>query len=185
MNEYSLFLIILCVLLERVQSSKVCLISDFTIGRFTILISKGYDISLIYGWVIAAFFGHIFDSLTLPIMVMFAIGASFGWTEAINAPLNGRKQRIEALDKWQFGLLGKPNQSWLALLARGLLWGIPLVPLAYFDSNLMKMPIVMMLSMLLGVLIAKYLPGDKKDRWENQEKIRGLMTGLIVAGVVV
>jgi len=168
--------------MDRMRGSAVRMIPEFTIGKYTI---KGGDVRLMYGWVVATIYGHELDLLTIPIMVLFAAGESWGWTEAIRAPLDGRNQQAESLDKWQLGPLGDPGKGWMALCFRGLMWGAPVALLSYFDPNLMSLPFVFMLSMPLGVLIAKHLPGDRDDRWENQEKFRGLMTGILATAVMI
>jgi len=135
---------------------------------------------ILFGWVIAALYGHPFDYLTPGIVVLFAIGESWGWGEPIGAALTGRK--MVNLEKWQIGKLAE--NPWLALLARGLMWGAPVALLSWFEPLLMSLPFVLMLAMPLGVLAAKYIPATIDEKWTYQEFIRGFLAGLLIAGVM-
>ena len=176
----TLLLIILCGYLDRMRGS------DYTV--LPSLKWDGEEIGnsewkILYGWVVAALFGHAFSWLTIPIIILFAIGEAWGWGEPLGSALQGRKMNQDNLEKWQFGPLKK--DPWLALAFRGLMWGAPVaLLLSWFDPILMSLPFLLMLSMPVACLIAKQLSGTTSEKWAYQELIRGLLLGLLITGVM-
>jgi len=135
---------------------------------------------LVYGWVVAALFGHVWSVLTLPIMVLFAIGESWGWGRPLGELIIGRS--TASYEWYQKGVLKKPVP---ALIFRGFLWGAPVALLGYYDSNLLALPIIMAWCMpvagLMGKLIHNKTSTNASDAWAWQETIRGLLVGVCIA----
>jgi len=147
---------------------------------------KGEDIGngewkILFGWVVAALYGHEFDYLTIGIIVTFFIGEVWGWGEPIGAALTRRDMNELELEGFQIGIL--KQRPWLAIAVRGLIWGAPVAALAWFDPLLLTLPFILMLAMPLGVLAAKYLPGSVDKKWTYQEIVRGSLLGLAIYAV--
>ena len=157
------FLIILMAYLDRIRGS------DFRIV-------KG-DIRLLMGWCLAALMGHELDILTLPIVILFAIGEAPGWGAAIGPGLESRPMDQTNLEWWQKGIL-KTN-TYLALAVRGVMWGLPVALLGYFDHNLLWLPLIIGIAMPLAVWAVSLTTKD----WGHQEILRGLLVGSMVAAV--
>jgi hypothetical protein len=115
---------------------------------------------LIYGWVIAAILAHPLDALTAPIAFMFAIGCGPGWWNP-------------ARPKWW-----QPKNEWLGHITRGVIWGLPLAPLAYFDVNVLAVIPAYAIAVPIGFLI------NRKADWEKMEFCRGWIAASIIALVV-
>ena len=152
------------------------------------IVWKGKEIGnsewkILYGWVVAALFGHAFSWLTIPIIILFAIGEAWGWGEPIGAALTGKPMNPDKLEWWQKGAL--KSDPWAALGVRGLMWGAPVALLSFWEPLLMSLPFIFMITMPLGVLAAKHIPKSTiSEKWTYQEIIRGLLTGLLITGVM-
>lgn len=119
-----------------------------------------------------------------PVVVVFTTlamiaGMSPGWGEPMGAILD--KREMKDFEWWQFGPL-KQN-PWLALMFRGFLWGLPVVPVAvYFqDISLLAYILAFTVAMPLAMLAARLPFG--RDKWGSVEFARGWVAGAILFGL--
>ncbi|MHB1176060.1 MAG: hypothetical protein ACYCZJ_13155 [Sulfuriferula sp.] len=119
------------------------------------------------GWTFAALSGHVLDWLTLPIMLAIIAGASPGLSQPMGALLNGGTDQGEP-ERWQVGML-KTN-ALLACIVRGVMWGLPVSLLAYFDHRLIWALPAYAIAFPGAILVARYL---LKSDWEKAEFLRG------------
>lgn len=136
----------------------------------------------IYGWVLAAILGYAFAPLTLPIIIAFMLGMSTGWGDTMSAFLHKRELDPTVYTRkhwWQRGVL--KTSKWKAATVRGLIWGLPVAALGFFDPILFWMPLVYVISYIGSLLFsAQFLKGS----WEHAETLRGLMAGSLIALLV-
>ncbi|WP_275100130.1 hypothetical protein [Sedimenticola hydrogenitrophicus] len=144
------------------------------------LLVSGYIDRLIYGWLMAALFGHPWDGLTMPIVATMYLGMIPGWGEAIGCALTGRQPDPERAAWWQRGPL--LHNAWLALFARGGLWGGGFVPLALFDPRLLLALPAYTVAMPLAVWITVRAERPAPGNWEHQEYLRGWIAGALIVG---
>ena len=125
----------------------------------------------------------------IPFALLWALGSTTGWGTPIGAALNN--ETMGRAGEWrQVGVL-KPN-TFLALLARGCIWGLPVLLLSPW---FVTWPAFVAIS--ISFTAAPYLARLGKEewfkyswlakRWHLQEWIRGLLTGLLtylIAGVL-
>lgn len=133
---------------------------------------------LLYGWVIAALFGHEFDYLTLPIAIAMALGMSPGWGDSWSAFLEKREIPDSYSRKhwWQPSWVKK--SKWISGLVRGTIWGLPVAALGFFDPVLFWAIPIYIVAYIGGALFSAYLT---KGNWEHGESFRGLIAGSLVA----
>lgn len=124
----------------------------------------------IYGYLVAALSGHTWDWFTGLIVLAMAFGMSPGWGEPLGALLRRQPMDQSKLEWWQVGIL--QHNAIAAMIARGAIWGAPVLPLVWFDSSL----IYVSLAFLIAVPVAPYLFRD----WEIQEFARGCIAGAII-----
>jgi len=160
-------LVVLCGGLDRVRGDKF----DF--------VWRSID-KCLYGWVVAALFGYPFHVLTPFIIAAMFAGCSPGWGNAIGPALNGKKPDPHKGEWWQYGPLMK--DAWASLVVRGAMWGVPFLPLAYWDMRLALMVPIVALAMPAAVYIARRMKVESE--WEWQEYYRGWLIGLMIWGVV-
>lgn len=143
---------------------------------------------LTYGWVIAAVLGHPFDSLTPAIAAAFALGSAPGWGDTSSAIMQRRELDKVELNSWQVGILA--TNKWLSAAARGVIWGLPVALLGYFDPRLISAIVVMPAAYigaawLAGLLPAKSTGAITGSPWAWMESMRGWMAGglfVLIAG---
>lgn len=133
---------------------------------------------LVYGWVVAALFGHPFDFLTPFIALGFAAGSSPGWADTMGAILEKRpfNNIVNRPTFWMTSYLKK--HKWQAAIARALVWAAPVAALAGFDHHLLWIVPIMVVS-YVGSLV--FTSDYFKGNWEYAETIRGLMTGALIS----
>jgi len=78
-------------------------------------------------------------------MVLFAIGESWGWGRPLGELIVGHS--TADYEWYQKGILKKPIP---ALIVRGFLWGLPVSLLAYWDIQLLALPIIFAFTTILG-----------------------------------
>lgn len=123
--------------------------------------------------------GDIFPSFILIFSLFFTVGVSIGWGEPLGAFISGREMKLENLEAWQFGILKK--NTTLAVIFRGLIWGICTLPAAYYSINLTLTFIVSItLSFFLAALITKLWVKENIIAWEIHEFIRGTLLAIII-----
>ena len=113
------------------------------------------------------------------LVVAMMLGMSPGWGAPLGAALRGVSMNPRDLEWWQFGVL--QQNAWLALSARGVLWGLPasLVALLYWDPlPLIYMPIFAV-AMPLAALLGPRLP-LRDDDWGRSEWLRGWLAGAML-----
>ena len=122
--------------------------------------------AIIYGAAVGAITGFREWELLL-FALLWALGASFGWGTPIGAGLGRHGMDQTDLEWWQFGVL-KTNVK-LALAFRGLMWGVCVLPLAYFDMRAVLFVPAMTIIFPAAIYIWR--------NWEGQEYVRGWMAG--------
>lgn len=129
----------------------------------------------------AAFFGCLLAAALLrdPSWLILATGAAFalgerpGWGAPMGAALSRRRIGGD-YEWWEFGPL--EDRPLLSLAFRGLMWGVPVLPLTYFEPALGAIPIVMAIAFPAGVAWAReFFPA--KTRWGAAEAARGVIAG--------
>ena len=136
---------------------------------------------LIYGWVLAAILGHEWDALTLPLVLAAKLGEAPAWGGPLGAVLDGTPPSRK--EWWQFADMS--DFPTLSLGVRGLMWGMPMALLAYFDPKLLAMPLIYALAMPLSAWIGHWSRGHYPrwmgtgDPWARHEWVRGLIVGVL------
>lgn len=139
----------------------------------------------LYGfWLSAwlAYYGGADAWVLLASAGLLALGSAPGWGSVLGAVLEERPMRYP-YEGWQRGVLQENTVA--ALVARGLMWGAPVLPLALFVESwaIIALPAV---AIPVAFTVAPYavlrLPAPK--RWAAMEYVRGAVTGLILVGGV-
>lgn len=137
---------------------------------------------LVYGWVIAAVLGHPFDPLTPAIAAAFALGSAPGWGGTSAAIMHRRDLNRADLLSWQVGILAR--NKWLSATARGVIWGLPVALLGWFDPRLIAAVVVMPAAYIGAAWLAGFFPAKGENAktgspWAWMESMRGwLAAGL-------
>jgi hypothetical protein len=119
------------------------------------------------------------DPLATPfVVVAMMLGMSPGWGEPMSSILDGRPMRPEHLEWWQKGPAAK--DPWLALTVRGVIWGLPVVPVAVWfqDWSLLAFLPAFAFAMPVAMFAAKFKIGA--DKWGNVEWARGWIAGALL-----
>lgn len=132
--------------------------------------------TLLMGWMVAVAAGAPFEWTALVCMGAWWLGEKPGVGSYM-----GKLIEHEWLDyeKWQFGILKK--NPWLACAFRGLIWCIPLAPLAWFYPEY-TVAVGIIPAMLLGAATAglfKWRTGWR--HWEAIEAFSGAWFGAWLA----
>ncbi len=135
---------------------------------------------LTYGWVIAALIGHPLDPLTPAIAIAFALGSAPGWGDSSGSILHRRELKQEELNSWQIGILRK--NKWLSAIARGMIWGLPVALLGFFDVKLVYALVVMPVAYIGGAYLGGFFPGKeyqnmKPEDMSLMDKIKKIISG--------
>lgn len=115
--------------------------------------------------------------LSMAAAILFALGAKPGWGYVVGGLLY--PPAAGGLEKWQVGPL-KEN-LWLAAAARGLMWGLPVALLGYWDENFFLFPLITAYSFVTALLVARHFPHD--HRWEWMELLRGSTFPAVALGL--
>ena len=137
-----------------------------------------------YGWVIAAVLGHPFDPLTPAIAATFALGSAPGWGDTSSAIMQRRDLDPLELNRWQVGILAK--NKWLSATARGVIWGLPVSLLGWFDPRLIAAVVVMPAAYIGAAWLAGFFPAKAENArtgspWAWMESMRGWMAASLFA----
>lgn len=162
----------------------------FLAGLCDRLRGAGFDFGLriidqlTYGWVIAAVLGYPFDPLTPAIAAAFALGSAPGWGDTSAAILHRRELKLEELNRWQIGILAK--NKWISATARGMIWGLPVALLGWFDQRLIAAVVVMPTAYIGAAWLAGFLPAKHENAstgspWAWMESMRGWIAGILFA----
>lgn len=119
------------------------------------------------------------DPLAIPLLtIAMMLGMSPGWGEPMGAILAARPMQPEALEWWQKGPTAK--DPWVALAVRGVIWGLPAVPVAvvFQDWSLLGFIPAFAIAMPAAMFAARLPFG--RDKWGNVEFARGWIAGVIV-----
>ncbi len=134
--------------------------------------------SIVYGLVIGFALGLPYDGWQMYAFgVLFAVGAAPGWGEPLGALFDERGMFPERLEWWQVGPLKKHILP--ALIARGALWGIPVLALYYWHPEVVAVLATYVVAFPAAAYIGRKIKGSMG--WELMEYIRG---GLGAAGVL-
>ena len=129
-------------------------------------------------WVYAAAVAFMLGAtgwLFLAVMAAFRLGESFGWGCPLGAALFGNKMDPAEYEWWQRGPLRK--DPWLALVARGAMWGLPVALLGYH-----YMLGIMTIAMVAAPAIVRQIHVRRpfKNAWGAQEFVRGWIIGALL-----
>lgn len=159
----------------------------YMMGHFDRISGDSYDLGLtkwaerlMYGWMCAAVVGHPFDIFTLASGLAIALGRAPGWGEPIGAALERRQMVEERLEWWQIGPAAR--HTWVALWARGAMWGMCFLPLAWFDHKFLAATAAFTIALPAAILIER-LRGT--NNWEWQERFRGWIAGILCKTLIV
>jgi hypothetical protein len=138
-------------------------------------LSKGIE-QVIYGLFIAVYVINLDPFSSVAFAACFALGSSIGWGEPLGAYLHNIAMRQNNLEWWQVSILKTDVK--LALIARGVLWGLPLILLSYLlnDESIALAGMAYMLAFPFAVFVAAK---EGKD-WEFQEWLRGCLAGALI-----
>lgn len=133
-----------------------------------------------YGWLVACLFSHYWDWIMLATVLATIVGRAPGWGEPMGAALTGKDMNQNELEWYQVGILKR--NAWLALLARGALWGACYIPIVYFDSRYMYAVLAFTIALPVAAFVSKItLYGN----WETQERYRGGLAGVFISAMLV
>lgn len=74
------------------------------------------------------------------------------------------------------------NNDWISIVVRGIIWGIPFVPLGIVDWRFFVMPFVFMLAFLVAGITASLMADDGdliNEAWAAHEYARGAVATLL------
>ena len=122
-----------------------------------------------------------------PLVVMgfvltFLVGESFGYGSPWSAVLHSRHPYTGS-EWWEVGVL--KHDAPAGLIVRGALWGIPTLPLMYWEPQIIFFTISMMIAFPMAAIIGGrldsewwpwYLPRVRKGVWDKAEAIRGWLS---------
>ena len=114
--------------------------------------------------------------LFLAVMIAFRLGESFGWGCPLGAALRGGPMLCDSgLEWWQRGPLKR--DPWLALLARGALWGLPVAALGFY----FMLPLMAFAMVAAPAAVRAWNDWEPSDHlWGAQEFLRGWIIGAIL-----
>lgn len=133
--------------------------------------------SIVYGLVIGFALGLPYDDWQLYAFgVLFAAGAAPGWGEPLGAVFDKRGMFPERLERWQVGPLAKNVP--LALIARGIIWGLPVLILIPWHLDVIVVPVVYAFVFPIAAYVAYAI--KKNKGWELMEYLRGGLAALLI-----
>jgi len=134
---------------------------------------------LFYGWIIATIAGVGLSVWTIPIAILFALGSTFGWGMPFGWYLFGRDpihHNESTKEWWQVGSLWK--HPFISLIVRGILWGLPLLTVAYWVPVTYVIAGSIAVAFPLSAFISKHTVDESK--WEVAETLRGFLCGVLI-----
>lgn len=174
----SIVVIFLCGLLDRLRGS----------DRYSIpVFGKGNSgDTLLYAFAAAYLLG-LEPSFYGVFGLLFLVGEATGYGEPWGAALNQRDMHAKDLEWWQKGVLAESVTG--ALAARGVIWGLPTLAIAYWQPQVVLLPVAMAIAFVMAPLVATKLddvsqwkfPPTDKGRWDKAECIRGWLVGAILS----
>lgn len=132
--------------------------------------------NFIYGLMIAAILGSEIYWTWFVCGGLWIAGESFGWGEPIGAAVMRKKMNPANYEDWQIGPLKK--NVWLALAARGAIWGFFPSLLTFFDLRYL-----LCMSMTLVFPLACWIDRNYEivtGPWEEQEYLRGWGVAIVM-----
>lgn len=106
--------------------------------------------------------------------LLFLAGSSLGWGQPIGWMISGNK--TGKYESWQKGIL--EDNVHLAVLTRGLIWGLPSLILLYWTKDVIPFAVSIPISFYLAAFISKFLVKKEiKYAWEFHEVLRGILLG--------
>ena len=147
--------------------------------KFHILNLRILD-KIAYGLAIAGAAGLFIDPVAMLLVAVAMIaGMSPGWGTPYGSFIGKTPMSPTDQEWWQVGVL-KTN-ALAALIARGALWGLPIVPVAFYLGNYELLWIVPIFTVAfpLALWLATKLP-KTRDQWADSELIRGWLVGAAI-----
>jgi len=143
---------------------------------------------IIMFWSLSAVVGHLFDWFTVALIIGLLIGEATGWGYFYGNIIRNARSRETPDDyepEWYQKLLGLENNNWLSCVVRGIIWGIPTLPIVFFDAKVIAVTIAFALAFPAGLWIAVQISKvfDIKI-WPISEYIRGFLVA-VIAGLLV
>ena len=132
---------------------------------------------LIGGWD-----GDTGPSALLAFLALYSLGMSFGWGGPLGAFL-GREPtvRLDMREWWQRGFL---KNTVPAVIFRGILWALPILPLIYWNAAILYACISIAVAFPVSAWIARTFDDGDKHQWEWMEVYRGLLNASILFALV-
>lgn len=168
------------VIIFKLLAVFLCAVMDRLRGDQFNLVSRSFE-KFIYGLTIAVLSGIGNPWGVLLMACAFAIGSSPGLSEPMGAALEHRAMVRQHLEYWQIGVLGRSTQA--ACIARGLIWAMPMVPVAWcfggwagVIGTAAAFPLMAPVSARVHFRCPALLV---RNFWEQAEFVRGLLVGAI------
>jgi hypothetical protein len=138
---------------------------------------------LMLGWYT---FGQ--DALLVGVFaLLFTAGSRPGWGHPVGQAVGDTPN--DKYEKWQVGFLRKNITA--ALATRGAIWAAPVLPLAYFNPEVLLLLLAMAVGFTVGPNVSsRVIPNDPqllenlKKRWEWGEVVTGAVSTAIYVGLV-
>lgn len=161
-------LVFLAGLLDRVRGDK-----------WHIFNVRVFD-KIAYSWVIAALcgFGFELNWFLAAFIALYATGMSFGWGTVLGSFIGNTPMQKHDLEWWQVGQM-KTNTE-LALAGRGVLWALPVLPLALFDDRVIPAMLAIIIAFPMSLNLSVIVFNKEDDVWAKNELVRGWMNGVLV-----
>jgi hypothetical protein len=132
---------------------------------------------LAMSWLTAALLQHPADLPGLLIGAGMFVGSRFGWGEPLGTYYDRRPAMNPAnFETWQFGVFTRSALA--AIWLRGAIWGVCVLPAAYFDARVLLLALALPLAFVGGAWI-----GRATHQWDVLEISRGLLLGVMVAAI--
>lgn len=137
--------------------------------------------ALMYGSVVSLLLiGYADPWFNLAFSILFLAGSSLGWGQPIGWLISGNK--TGNYENWQKGIL--QDNPHLAVIVRGLIWGLCPVILVYWKFDIITFVIAMPIAFYLAAITSKIiLSKGHIIAWELHEYLRGFYLGIFIIGL--
>jgi hypothetical protein len=132
---------------------------------------------IIYGWIIATLAGLGWSLWTPAVVGLFAVGSAFGWGMPFGSYLYDEQPDPAKTEWWQVGPLWK--LPFTSLIVRGLLWGAPVLAIAYWVPQVWVITAAYAIAFPLSAFLIKMIFRNNPRKWEFTEYARGFLGALL------
>jgi len=148
--------------------------------QYNILGHRAID-KLVYGYALAAAIGYGLDPIITPAIVLaMFLGMSPGWSQPMRALILDEPMDPKLIERWQTGKA--MTDPWLALTLRGVIWGLPIIPVAGYSGDWLLLAFIPVFAIAMPLAMSfKDTPFPfESDPWGRCEVARGWIAGALL-----